>query len=173
MKRIIFWVATFFLFTGFRHEDTDKIYWKSDRILTWDDFKASPDAHSLSAQTSSAIEMNYQTSGNKITWHVASYFIPSQSWVKNSGRTDYILAHEQLHFDLTEVYAKMLRKRYKTEIKTAADHKKMNTIYAEIRKVWEKEQARYDKETNHSINKTKQADWNTYIKQKLEELNEY
>ena len=159
-----------FCCTGFNNPDTDKIYWKDNHLLTWDDFQATPGISNLSAQTSSAIEMNYQTSGNKITWHVASYFIPSQSWVKNSGKTDYILAHEQLHFDLTEVYAKMLRKRYKTEIKTAADHKKMNVIYTEIRKEWEKEQNRYDKETNHSINKTKQADWDTYIKQKLNEL---
>src|SRR5690606_40361550 len=39
-----------------------------------------------------------------------SYFNPHLSWVVPASRNDYLLKHEQLHFDITELHARKLRR---------------------------------------------------------------
>jgi predicted secreted Zn-dependent protease len=90
-------------------------------------------------------------------------FSPKLSWKKSSGLNDYMLQHEQTHFDITELYARILRKRLSEEIKTIKDVKKISSIGREITKQWEIEQNTYDDETDHSINKETQAEWNANV----------
>ena len=89
-------------------------------------------------------------------------------------KTDYILSHEQGHFDIAEIFARKLNKKmseYRFDKKTY--QKDLNKIYHDILDEKEKMQNDYDKETNHSINKEKQAEWLKKIAKMLEEYKDY
>src|SRR5699024_5538989 len=44
---------------------------------------------------------------------IIGYMIPSESWVKENKKSDYLLKHEQLYFDICELYARKIRKIFK------------------------------------------------------------
>ena len=52
-------------------------------------------------------------------------------------------------------------------------NKKMAEIASKYKNELDKFQDLYDKETNHSINKEKQLDWNNRIAKQLKELEKY
>jgi predicted secreted Zn-dependent protease len=90
-----------------------------------------------------------------------------KSWgrIKN----DYILAHEQKHFDLTEVFARKLNKElkeYKFNNATVGDD--INRIYQGMVNELTYTQQQYDKETDHSRNPPVQQEWNNRIDSLLE-----
>ncbi len=53
---------------------------------------------------------------------MVAFFDRQRSWVKNEAKLDYVLRHEQGHFDIFEVYTRKIRK--------ALSEKKL------IKKVW-------------------------------------
>ncbi len=158
-------------------EDRDKslIYW-DDRPLTWKDFKGkTPKNTEYVAMTHSAIDMLYGGENNNLRFIIETVFYPKSSWQKKKLVNDHILKHEQGHFDLTEYYSRLLRKDI-----AAIEFKKVSTIDAQVTKLFnkysnqaEKMQDKYDKETNHSIDKEEQAKWNEKIAGFLEETKEY
>ena len=83
------------------------------------------------------------------------------------------MQHEQLHFDITELYARLFRKRLDENIKSTGDLSKISGISNTIMKEWQEEQDDYDNETNHSMNEKKQAEWNLNLKQRLDALKEF
>ncbi|WP_264524259.1 hypothetical protein [Flavobacterium sp. N502536] len=95
------------------NDEKDEILWSKNRKLTWEDFKGIPDrTDSLTvAGTTSTIKFEYSTTKNMITnYKLQSIFIKSKSWtITNSIQ---LLAHEQLHFDITELYARKIRKSF-------------------------------------------------------------
>jgi predicted secreted Zn-dependent protease len=89
-------------------------------------------------------------------------------------RTDYILAHEQGHFDITELYARALHKalsEYSFNYKTY--QKDISAIYQNIVKEKEAFQEAYDSETDHSRRKKAQFEWQDKIDQLLTESEPY
>ena len=89
-------------------------------------------------------------------------------------KTEYILSHEQGHFDIAEVHARLLNK------KMAAYKFNQSTYKTDLRKIYEeviseKElmQNKYDEETNHSIEKDKQAEWLQKIRALLKDTEPY
>ena len=102
----------------------------------------------------------------------ATSFIADRSW--GLHKTDYILSHEQGHFDLAELFARKLHKEMSNyTFNKKSFQKDLKKIYDSIMKERESTQNQYDKETNHSINKEKQAEWLKKISRMLEELKDY
>ena len=159
--------------------DVEKISWSETNKLTWANFKGKPDkASNAAASTASGISFGYKikTTNNKITGFtttVNSVFYPTKSWYKVEDATDHILAHEQMHFNITELYARKFRKQL-SEVKISTRLKlQLSNLYKSINEASNKMQKFYDKETKHSIDKTKQAEWNTYIRLELQKLDKY
>jgi len=152
----------------------DFIYWKDSTKLTWNDFKATAVTNAAeAAMTASSMEFSYNTKNTQLFWNVSVKFFPLLSWSKKSQQSDYILRHEQLHFDITELYARMLRKQLTENISSTKDIAKLKLINKTILQQWQNEQDKYDKETNHSINAIKQAEWNLSIQQQLNNLKNF
>ena len=89
-------------------------------------------------------------------------------------KTDYILSHEQGHFDIAEIFARKLHKemsKYRFNKKTY--QKDLKKIYDAVTEEKTEIQNNYDRETNHSINKREQAEWLKKIKEMLEEYEEF
>lgn len=148
--------------------------WSAERKLTWADFQGDiePNAQEA-AMTASSVEFGYGMKANKISWIVTAKYFPEISWSKKNKQTDYILKHEQLHFDITELYARLLRQRLKENIKTAKDYSKIKAISKQTLSEWNKEQNDYDKETNHSMNEKIQAEWNANVQERLDALSAF
>lgn len=150
------------------------IQWHEDDKLTWNDFTGSYRLKGrISALTASAIEYSYECINNQLDVKVKAIFIPEESWMKPDAVNDYILNHEQLHFDITEIYARKMRKIIQEEIKTCDDLYKVEAISEYIIKHWKEEQSAYDAHTNHSLNENQQLVWNEKIAKNLRKTAAY
>lgn len=171
---IIRLLALLLIFSSFTSPVNDSLIpWKKDRKLTWTDFKGAPDKNSSNAAlTSSGISFNWTSENGKFTYSITCTFDKTKSWgrVKN----DHILAHEQRHFDITEIHARKLNKAlsaYKYNEKTA--NKDVNNIYTKVIQELYNMQTQYDRETDHSRNATKQKEWEAQIDKELNALDGY
>ncbi len=153
--------------------DEELLDWSGTRKLTWKDYKASPDPESdAAASTTSYLAIEYNITSSSFGFKIQSRFSKTRSW--GLHKTDYILSHEQGHFDIAEIFARKLNKKmseYRFDKKTY--QKDLNKIYHDILEEKEKMQNDYDKETNHSIRKKEQAEWLIKIPKMLEEYADY
>jgi hypothetical protein len=148
--------------------------WNENRKLNWYDFQGKAIANaSEAAMTASSIEFSYAVNGNQLTWLVTPKFYPKISWTKKNMQSDYVLKHEQLHFDITELYARLFRQRLFENVKSAKDIEKLKKISKQIIEEWQQEENDYDIETNHSIDEKKQAEWNLNVEERLINLKEF
>jgi hypothetical protein len=155
----------------------DLIAWSANYKLQWQDFKGNAQGGStLKAMTWSTIKTeNFKATANNITLTISASFIKKQSWKQKEINNADLLTHEQIHFDITEVYARKLRQKISeakfSNPKQAAQEigKLSNEIFRES----SAEQKKYDAETKHSINKEAQTKWNKSVESELERLNAY
>lgn len=159
-------------------QENEKLSWNQEKSLSWSDFKASPKKHlPYKANTNSGLSFSWNStesiSGIELTYEVRSNFYPNRSWVKKIEEVDYLLAHEQLHFDITELHARKLRKALESYEPDEKMKKELDAIYSEIEKQRRQMQTQFDKETNHSINKQAEFKWRQFVKQELDKLKDY
>ena len=88
--------------------------------LQWSDFRGVPNpAGDKIAITASVFGFKTSTSvnGNKTILHIGvyCYFSKLDSWVGRKGQGDIILNHEQRHFDITYINARIFSERLKLE----------------------------------------------------------
>ncbi len=140
-------------------ETEEFIPWTVERLLTWDDFKSPPRTGTDAvASTSTTLGLNYLLKNGKLEYEITCNFSKKRSW--GLVKTEYILAHEQAHFDITELYARKLHQQlqaYQPNRKTF--QKDINTIYENVVKAKEAFQKLYDGETDHSRKKVRQEEW--------------
>ena len=155
-------------------EEVDKIFWEKDG-LTWVNFEAQPDVNSsFHANTSAGLSYSWGLKSSngviELEYEVKSYFNTKGSWVKSGSKNEFLLKHEQVHFDITELHARKLRKKL-SEINVNALGKEPREVLNNYYKVIEKErgimQQKYDRETNHSLNKNAQLKWQEYVEREL------
>ncbi len=139
------------------------IDWSETRKLTWEDFQGPVETTTgKAALTHSSIHAQFGYNQDGLQFTIKCQFDKNKSWgrIKN----DYILAHEQKHFDLTEVFARKLNKElkeYKFNNATVGDD--INRIYQGMVNELTYTQQQYDKETDHSRNPPVQLEWNNRI----------
>jgi Bacterial protein of unknown function (DUF922) len=170
-KCIVPLLVSSFLLGAFLKEDP--IPWSGTRRLTWNDFKAAPDPKSTNAAlTSSKISFKYSQSGSSFRYSIACEFDRNSSWGK--VKTPFILAHEQGHFDISEIHARKLHKALKLyNVNEATLTKDVSAMYQKVMEDQNVMQSDYDSETNFSRNTEKQLAWLEKIKKELERLEEY
>ncbi len=177
MKKVLVLFFYSFLLTSVLSQAQDKteevISWSDAHKLSWSDYKANPNPQSdAAASTTTLLSISYKISSNSFSYTIKSHFSRTRSWGRH--KSDYILSHEQGHFDIAEIFARKLHKKmseYRFDRKTY--QKDLNKIYQEVVDEKEEMQNEYDDETNHSINKEKQASWLKKIAKKLEETADY
>ncbi len=167
------------LITLFLNKDIAEINWNEQHRLVWSDFKGQPDHSSdAAAVTASGISFSYSIrksniSGISFTAEVGAHFYPEHSWFKEDIVDSHILAHEQLHFDITELNVRKFRKRL-SEIVPGED---LTTVLQreQIRanKELSEMQNKYDFESDYSINGDIQNEWVHFVKSELELLHEF
>ena len=116
LKNIFFFVG-FISLLSFSFVKDEFILWQENKKLKIQDFKAdNKDTVKVNRQqflgAISAIRIEYssfQRNKNSVPdFSIKTYFDPNESWMLL--KNDYVLQHEQIHFDLTELYARKMRK---------------------------------------------------------------
>lgn len=153
------------------------IAWSPDYAIEWKDFNARPKTSSpLDAYTMLGISLEVVSQDDgKVNMGVFGYFEKDKSWVKPGEKTDHLLKHERKHFDLCEVYRRILIKRLEAGNPYTYDNfnKEVGKTFNSTFKEYTDEQERYDHETNHSQKKEKQLQWDGDIVKRLEALEKY
>lgn len=172
---VFFMLSTLFLWDFQPQESSDTIPWSDEYVLTWDDFQAKPKkGHFAAALSDISFAIDIHSEQNDLVVVVQTFFNPDKSWVKEEGRNEYLLKHEQCHFDLYEVNARKLRKELQSTRFTQANvQSTINRIVEKYSKYNESSQAEYDEQTNHSLKEKNQEIWNRRIAEDLEELAPY
>ncbi len=163
------------LFSG-NTSSPDVIYWDDDKKLSWRDFQGKPkasDDYRISALTSSGIVHYRGCKDGKIIFKVRAYFEKKTSWVKEEAYNDYILAHEQLHFDVTELFARKLRKSLSERPFLCGEETAFEHYIQQFIKGWEAKQHAYDFMTRNSMDKQQQKEWERKITMELSLLEDY
>ena len=151
------------------------ISWSAVRRLTMADFQArAPMGDPLASSTSSNIKADAACKDYVFSSSVTATFDPNTSWFRNPQKaTEALLRHEQLHFDITEVYARIMRQKLQL-FSAKANCEKLQPGFNNTTKLvyaaWDHEQNRYDQETNHGLNAVRQAAWEKQTAAKLEML---
>lgn len=158
------------------HAALQKFEWSPSRKLTWEDYKGAPSRgqhDQVAARSTCRFGITIDTV-NGVKVDVTSEFISSLSNVRAGQQTPALLAHEQLHFDICEVYARLLRKELAhgtlTKANVAAISKDAFLKYHQA--YWERQHI-YDQETNHGLNAENQLLWNKQVATALTDLQAY
>lgn len=167
---LVFQLVTFFCFS---QQIEESILWDANHRLSWSDFKGNipPDA-SPAATTASGISYKYAANllhhEVELDFEVSAFFYPRESWYKPEVCDDIVLQHEQLHFDIAELYARKMRFRLERTAFSENVKQEIRDIYEELLKELADFQDRYDWETNFSRNAKAQQEWNARIAEALE-----
>lgn len=151
------------------------IVWSAGRPLTAADFLARPrPGEPLAALSTTDLKAGAACADFVFTGTVQATFDPNTSWFRSPKTvTPALLRHEQLHFDLTEVHARMLRQKL-VAFGAKANCLKLQPAFNNLTKLvyqdWNREQNRYDQDSNHGLNPVRQAFWEQQTQQKLEAL---
>lgn len=179
MRFLILFIACFLL--SFSQPSSSfntkgEMAWNKNKLLVWSDFRKKASTYEIAgdaALTTTSIQVGTSLLGKELTITVVAKFYPYQSWTVKSKQSDGLLHHEQLHFDITELIARQLRKELLETIKTKKDYSKMNHTVETFMKKWDDIQELYDQESDHNRDDEGQAKWNKFIPEELEQYSEY
>lgn len=175
MKRIFLVIFTFLSINLYSQTKADSIvYWNKNTRLKWNDFKGKTPESVGYESASSFIEIHA-----KGIWkhHIPHYkvtvlFIKSKSWAKDTSGP--LLDHEQLHFDIGELYAREIRKSL-MELKKQGDTvmKDYSQVLHAYYRGCKKYNILYDNETDHGIYNREQKEWENLVAKELTHLKKY
>ena len=151
----------------------ETIYFTSSKALTWNDFKGRPDNSSVAAAITASgfgYKADFKSLGNKSQLNIAvyCYFSKKNSWVKPGKTTDYILTHEQHHFNISFLAANIFLEKLKTAGITKTNYNVLlPKLYNECVALMNKMQNEYDGQTKNGQLKDVQEQWNDYVTAKV------
>ena len=162
----------------------DVIEWSSQRRLTRADFKGR--APALASNVSMSwihIDVSWGCEAGALVASARATFDPSRSWWRSTSANAWtaqrrgtlqadaqLLEHEQLHFDLTEIAVRRIRKTFEEKKDACDEPGATDTVQGDIEKIdrdLNEEQRRYDRETAHGTIAAEQAKWAGRIKKLL------
>jgi hypothetical protein len=143
------------------------IPWNKSYKLKWEDFRGELNPNVFAyAVTSYKIDIipehvSVDAHDNILNYQdldVRANFYKNQSWTVSKDLE--LLNHEQLHFDIAELYARKIRDRF-SELK-ALKEKRFSMYWNAYSKLWNacrQLQKNYDLETNHGAKKSENDKW--------------
>ena len=167
-------------FVSFWTQSNDEaISWNEDLKLTWNQFRGKPNPSiSAAAVTASGITFEFSvketdTRVMDFSTKVFAHFYPDKSWYVKDRADARILAHEQLHFDITELHVRKFRKKI-SELKVNNNIKsQLRLLHQEMNQELAETQKRYDAETDSSRNFEAQAAWHVFVLKEMDKYKSY
>jgi len=107
-----------------------------------------------------------------VRYDVEAYFNRKKSWSR--AKSPALLQHEQLHFDIAELYARKIREKIShMRSQGIRDIKQYNSAIKGLLHESNLTDQRYDLETLHGALSKKQAAWERMIREQLIGLKDY
>jgi len=163
-------------FVNAQSSSGDSICWNRNYKLKWSDFQGKKPATNLAWHTAgcaASISAEGYIDKGIPNYVITNYFIKKSSWVTDSLSKGG-LEHEQLHFDISELHARKIRKGIedlrKKKLKKFISYETVIIRLLEERTAMN---AKYDKESFHSMNLEKQKEWRKMIAKQLDALKKY
>jgi len=148
-----------------------RIYWDPRRKLTETDFHADTTHRPFLAGTSSWISASIGPGLRKAEVVVLAVFDTGLSYFKPRSDTS-VLQHEQLHFDISELFARRLRQRIMSEpLKRPYALGRVRELIEEETRLMILEQDRYDSEVY--TDRPKQGLWTLKVQLQLASLSQF
>lgn len=163
-------------FSGIAQE-VAPIEWHPDRKLTWKDFQGKPFKTSWAAATT-ASGISYEYNGIErngeydLDFKVTTYFYPDKSWYHPKLCDAVVLNHEQLHFDISEIFARKFRERLHAKRFGRNVKAEVSALYRQVLRELDDFQELYDKQTDYSRDRKRQLEWNAKIHKALAQTQE-
>jgi hypothetical protein len=156
--------------------NADTVYYQQ-RKVNWSDFEGpirNNNHYGAAIFTSFAFDSKVTVENNIIIAEITPkvYTDKNMSWAKPGIKTPYALSHEQLHFDICYLNTLKFLEKIKTFKEDTRDDliSRIQYEYLEFYKKTHKMQTEYDEETNHSLVKHKQIEWEDKIKSAIREF---
>ena len=151
-----------------------EITWSKNKKLSWSDFKG-PVPYDADERTAAAtfcgigFETNTITNSNKdLKIRVYNTFYINDSWARPEEMNEYVLAHEQGHFDLCELYTRKLRERMsQARVDVNTLRPTLRGIYEKLQSEYRARQEQYERETAHGVNLSEQERWQEILEKEL------
>lgn len=156
-----------------KHDST--IFWTQDVQLRWSDFKGAVPDPAPKWDATSFVELK-----TKARWvhgvpdfEVYAVFQRYDSWTRNST-SSLLLKHEQLHFDIGELYVRKMRKELSAlRSKREGTPKDYLQVFDRLAEECNEMDSLYDAETAHGVYQSQQEVWNKKIAKELFRLRKY
>lgn len=170
MARLALWIFCFIGLVSTAQEPG--IAWEPGLRLTWEYFRGKPPASQrIAATTASGISYQYNArwngDGYVLDLQVETLFYPEKSWYHPEVCTAVTLSHEQLHFDITEWFARKFRQRLSGRVFGENVRAEVRRIFEETNRELSEFQDHYDRETDYSRNREAQETWNRQMAERL------
>lgn len=173
MHRWVFFCVCVFGFTTVVLSQDTVLVWNENMKFGWEYYtgKQPEWKKNTFSVASTCYDLSYDfPSDGRV--RVAAHFHSDCSWVLPDFKTPDILAHEKLHFDIVELFARKLRKKISEAVFTDSENarKKIKAWHKQTEKEMDRFQDLYDKETNGSMNVEMQRKWEERVTMELDAL---
>ncbi len=143
-------------------ENDTIIVWNKNRKLSWNDFQRSVYKKTQGAQSDIGINvLSVPTKDGHYNYIVIPYFHKLRS--SAASRNPKILKHEQLHFDIAELFARKMRAKIERLNKENFNLENYNKSIDDIYQKYFLYQEKFDNETGHSVLIENQHSWEKKI----------
>jgi len=172
-RNLFFLISVPVLLLSFNQSKNEKD-WDVNSPLTWDDYlkpeKGTEDERSVSHTFCGERWVYKRLDSNSFNFKfkVKCVMVKKLSWVHPDYKTPALLHHEQLHFDLSEYFARKLLFALESAKYTSNFREEMKEVRHKVTLLRNDMQDKYDNQTNHSKNKNMQAKWDLYVKYLLD-----
>jgi len=151
--------------------------WSDKDKLKWSDFKGripdNADSLNLYAVAPCRLHAIPVRTHDVLSYHTTLVFLKYDAWARDTAK--YLLAHEQLHFDIAELHARKLRMAIQ-EISKKIKNPKAQDFLPVIQKLYLENrnmQDEYDQQTYHGVITDTQQEWQKKIFLELNKLKAY
>jgi hypothetical protein len=161
------------------------ICWQEGVKLHWQDFEASSyfmaanllDVRVGACSAAEVAVLPCTDARGKSTFLVESFFVKQHSWVRDSVvmKNPVLLAHEQLHFDINELFARKVRRQV-AQYYTAGRYMFGPELAREITRLLNEKTAfnmRFDDDTHRNPSPDSLHKWQVVVTQALQALAAY
>jgi hypothetical protein len=172
MKTVVrhFAIATIFLlFSAVSYGQDYFLNWSKSRPLKWEDFSGIVnDTSNFEAECFAQVRYTYKVNSPKdFRFNVEAIFDKSTSWIKPSNKSKALLKHEQVHFDIAQLYACKLQQAFNTYPYTSNFSAEILAIFDALNREYHTMQKLYDEQSNHSLALTRQRQWEVFVETEL------
>jgi hypothetical protein len=170
-------ITFFTIVASYAQSPSRALRWVHHPALSWSDFKgrAPRNTGEPSAETDTGFRVQLECLQNALDIRVEAEFYTGTSWVKQARKSAELLRHEQGHFDITELYARKMRRTVRDANIGCADDRKAESagrrIFDQLDREWEKAEKQYDADTKDGTDLTRQKEESERIANTLAALN--